>query len=427
MKKIYKIKDRVLKSKFTVDSFWALFGNIIAKGLALTSGILVARFLGKDVYGEFGMIKNTLMSLAIFSTLGLGYTSTKFIAEYKLSKPDYIPLILKYCRLITLSVSSFLTLIFFFTAKEIAYSILENVNLEIPLKFMSFWLIFNAVSTTQLGILAGFGSFKEIAKNSIITGIATFMLSLLLTFFFGLKGALTALLIVQILDCFLNYRQIKINCNELIINSVRDKSFLKEILLFSIPVSLQEGVYALTSWLISLILIKFSNYGELGMYSAAIQWSVIILFIPGIMRNVILTHLSEQKDNLDNHKRILKLTIIVNVVMTMIPVIIVIAISSFLGSIYGTSYNGISTLINLAVLSTVFISISNVYSQAYMSIGKNWIMLGFRVIRDFGIIGFFFVVKFFFRTSAEAILFSVFILNFLFMILMAVYYKWKLN
>ena len=87
---IKEIKNKALNSRLTIDSFWALFGNISAKGLALIAGILVARFLGSEVYGEFGLIKTTLMSLALFSTLGLGFTSTKFIAEYKLKNPEYI-------------------------------------------------------------------------------------------------------------------------------------------------------------------------------------------------------------------------------------------------------------------------------------------------------------------------------------------------
>lgn len=43
---------------------------------------MIARFLGKELYGEYGTIKTTLTYIAIVSTFGFGYTATKYIAEY---------------------------------------------------------------------------------------------------------------------------------------------------------------------------------------------------------------------------------------------------------------------------------------------------------------------------------------------------------
>ena len=63
------------------DSFWALLGNLIGKGLPFVAGIFVARLLGSESYGEFGLIKSSLISIALFSSFGLGITATKFIAE----------------------------------------------------------------------------------------------------------------------------------------------------------------------------------------------------------------------------------------------------------------------------------------------------------------------------------------------------------
>ena len=79
---IYQLR----KSSLMRDSFWALLGNVLGKGLALVAGIAVARFLGSEEYGEYGMIRNNLTMIAIFSSLGLGYTATKFIAECKGNK-----------------------------------------------------------------------------------------------------------------------------------------------------------------------------------------------------------------------------------------------------------------------------------------------------------------------------------------------------
>ncbi|HIX44931.1 MAG TPA: oligosaccharide flippase family protein, partial [Candidatus Barnesiella excrementipullorum] len=47
--------DRLKQSSIFKDSFWALLGNVLGKGLALIAGIVVARFLGNETYGEYGM------------------------------------------------------------------------------------------------------------------------------------------------------------------------------------------------------------------------------------------------------------------------------------------------------------------------------------------------------------------------------------
>ena len=43
------IKHRLLQSKLFKDSFWAVFGNGLGNALLLLAGILIARFLGKDL------------------------------------------------------------------------------------------------------------------------------------------------------------------------------------------------------------------------------------------------------------------------------------------------------------------------------------------------------------------------------------------
>ena len=63
------------------DSFWAVFGNGFGNVLLLCGGITIAHVIGKDAYGEYGIVKSTMFYAAGFATFGLGYTSTKFTAE----------------------------------------------------------------------------------------------------------------------------------------------------------------------------------------------------------------------------------------------------------------------------------------------------------------------------------------------------------
>ena len=419
------IKDRLIASKLVKDSFWAIFGNIIGKGLALAAGIIVARFLGKEIFGEYGIIRNTLLSIAIFSTFGLGYTATKYVAEYKNSKPEYLHLILRYSRNITLAVSGVMATGLFITADYVADNILEAPHLTIPLRLVSVWIVFNAVTTMQIGVLAGFSEFKGMARINTIIGLFTFIASVILTYFYQLNGALTALLLTQILNWYLNYRLVEKNLltgNKI---EVKDRLLLKEMLNFSLPVALQEILYPITSWLTSLILIRLSSYGELGLYAAAMQWNAFILFVPGILRNVILAHLAESSKKELQHDRIMKLTLLLSFIMTFIPFLLVFTFSNFITSFYGISFTGLKAVINIAVFTTIFTSLSNVYTQAYLSKGMNWIMFIFRLFRDAGIILITFLIL---KNSdgqlgAIAAAFSSLFMNIIFLIIIALFYN----
>lgn len=378
--------NRLLKSKLINDSFWALFGNIVGKGLALAAGIIVARFLGKDIYGEYGIIRNTLMSLTIFSTFGLGYTATKYVAEYKNSKPEYIKIILKYCINITLIVSGIMALLLLISANYISENILNAPHLTIPLRLVAVWIVFNAVTTTQIGFLAGFNEFKGMTRVNTITGVATFITSLVFTYLWKLEGALIALLISQILNWYLNLILVKKHKSKLFSDELSKKNLIKEIINFSFPVALQEATYSITTWLTSLILIKLSGYGQLGLFSAAMQWNAIILFIPGILRNVILSHLSESVNNQKQHIRVLKLTLFINFLVTFTLSVSVFFMAGLIVGFYGPTFLGLKEVIRFALIITIFSSLSNVYTQAYLSKGKSWLIFLIRFIRDAGVL-----------------------------------------
>lgn len=385
MNKINTFFKKIKNNRLIKDSFWSLAGNVVGRGLSLLAGILVARYLGKDLYGEYGIIRNTILTIGVFSSFGLGYTATKYVANLKKKSKQETIQFVEHALGITFIFCFLMAIVLFLMSNYVSTTILEAPHLSSALQILSGLIIFNGLTTTQIGILSGFGKFKEIAHINSIVGVVTFFTSVLFTYFYGLDGALFALLIAQIINWFLNYiivkKQIKVGW----LNIPKwNRALLKNILYFSTPIALQEMVYVGSSLLGSVLLIKFATYGDLGMYSAAMQWNAIILFIPGILRNVVLSHLSENLSDMKTHDKILKTTIVINIVSTAIPALIVALLSGFIQDFYGKSFDGLSSLISLAVFITVFTSVSNVYAQAYLSKGYNWTMLLIRSIRDFG-------------------------------------------
>ena len=380
------ITHRLKQSRLFQDSFWALVGSAAGKGLSLIAGIAVARFLGSELYGEYGTIKNTLLMIAIFSSLGLGYSATKFIAESRTSN-DHKRIVdtHKIATFLTFIMSGLIAILLIIGAKQVAIW-LEAPHLTSALRLSAIAIIFNAVNTTQTGELSGFGAYKELAKNNTIAGVFTFLVSITLTYYFNFDGAIIALIVSLIFNAILN----KITINKCIADKNNygkvDREYVRDIIKFSIPIALQESLYSITHWGNILILVKLADYAEIGLSSAASQWMAVILFIPGALRNVALTHLSSSNNDRDRNKTILYRLLAINFVSTFIPFIVILALSGWITSWYGESFSGLQAVLNVCVFTAVVNSLANVMAQEFMAHGKNWFLFISRLVRDVGIL-----------------------------------------
>ena len=89
-------------------------------------------------------------------------------------------------------------------------------------------------------------------------------------------------------------------------NTGFDLTVAKSLAKFCLPIALQESLYTVSYWAGMLILIKMSDYGEVGLNSAATQWAAAILFIPSVLQNVMLSHLSVMQNKCPEHSSKLK-------------------------------------------------------------------------------------------------------------------------
>ena len=383
--------DKIRHNAIAKDSSWAVIGSAMGRGLSMVAGIVIARLLGAEVYGEYGMIKSTLAYVAAFSTFGLGYTATKYIAQCKSDNPVAIGRIIASSTNITLTMSCIMAALLLLFADKIA----SNPNIVPALRYTALLIVCNAVNTTQQGLLAGFKDFRTIAINNTIVGIITFVLASLLTYRFGLDGALAALFISMLIQCILNqfavrrlYRSIAHAAG--LTGTIGFKqmgerwALTKELIVFSFPIALQECVYAASCWLRLFLIARLAGYDELGLYTAADQWFIMILFVPGMLRNVILSHLSSSADDMEHHAKTFDTMLKINIVATLIPAMVIAIASPLICHIYGESFDGFLVVLLIAIATSIFGCIAGIYTQEFISRGKNWIILWAYIIREVG-------------------------------------------
>lgn len=374
-------KERLKHSPLFKDSFWALLGSVLGKGLSLLAGVMVARFLGREVYGEYGLIKSTLLYISVFSTLGLGYTGTRYIAKLYENNQNEIKHIIRLIYRITYASSALMALVLLLFAEQVAV-IIKAPEMSPALRMTAIIIVINAVNTSQIGIMSGLKMFKRIAINNTYAGVLTFLTSTLFTYYWGLEGSLISLFVSMLFNAWINYISIRNYCV-----SFEDKRHsvysTQEIVSFSIPIALQESLYSVVAWLGSYLIIVYAGYGELGINSAALQWSSVVLFIPGVLKNVVLSYFSSS----DNRSSLRNRMIVVNLLATCIPCVIIAAFSSIINTFYGSTYTNLNIVLIISCSGAIFSSISSVIIYELISIGRNWSVFLIRLSRDICVLG----------------------------------------
>lgn len=325
------------------------------------------------------MIKSTLINISVFSTLGLGYTATRFIANHMQEDESSVSSIINDVLKITVYFSSTIFFLVFLFAQSIA-NYLEVPETTNAFRLAAFIILVNAISTTQIGILAGFKAFKVTAINGSVVGVVTFFLSTFLTYIYGLNGALVALLISIVIGTVLNTISINNLKKRLCTQKARVKR-TKELISFSIPVALQEFLYTVVVWVCSMFMVKYSNYEELGLLGASSQWISIIYFIPGVLKNVALSYFSSE-GNVHLYKRMLQ----INFIATFVPYLFVLVFSSFITTMYGTKYDGLWIVLVIGTAQPIFTSMSTVIIYEFIARNKTWLMFMVRLVRETSIL-----------------------------------------
>jgi O-antigen/teichoic acid export membrane protein len=360
--------NRAKHSPIVLDSFWALLGNIFGKGFSLLLGIALANILGSYDYGQYGMIRSTLIYLSIFSTFGLGVTGTKFVSQFVQEKPSDVLAICKTIMRITLCTSVSIAVLLLVFARPIAV-FMEAPNLSSVLRLSTLAIIFNSINSSQVGILAGFKAFKTISRNSIYAGLFNCTISFLFTVLWGLRGAIWAISLAYLFNCVIN----RLSLNSIVYSSAailnRSGSMAKEMLSFSLPIALQEGLQALSQWLTIAVLVKLSSYSELGLYSATSQWTAIVIFIPSVLKNVTLSYLSGDQSG---HNKTVKRMLMINALAAGLIVFVIVCFSKIICDWYGSSFIGLRPVLIIMVFSSVFGAVGSVYIQELISNSKNW-------------------------------------------------------
>jgi len=290
---IGKVYRSDLAKKISRGIAWTFFSTVVYRGLIFFTSIIVARILNKEGFGELGMVRSTIDMFVIFSSFSLGLTTTRYVAENKVTDKIKAGRIIKLASGLSWIFGITVGGLMFLFSDQLAEQSLHASYLSDELKLSALAIILNAINGTQNGTLAGFEAFKNMARvNLLATGI-NFPISIFLAWQLGVKGAVLGLVLNGLFSSVLGAIEVRRVARKFGVNIYEkgSRSEARVLLHFSLPAVLGNSLILPVNWACNTILARQpEGFKELGIYNAGLSILVMVNVINGMLGQVLLPY-----------------------------------------------------------------------------------------------------------------------------------------
>lgn len=372
-----RLQRSPLASRIIRGTFWSLAGTVASRCFGLAASISVARILGKVTMGELGIIQSTVGMFSAFAGMGLGLAATKHVAEYRAKERSLAGETIGMLSIISWTSGLLMTIVMIGVSPWLARNNLAAPQLATPLRIGSLLLLFGVINGVQTGVLSGFEAFKSIARVNLISGLANFPLMLCGAYWWGLRGAVSALVASLAVNCILNFFAVRREAAKVGV-TITFRHFHRHqnmIWTFGLPGMLSGAISGPVGWITSMTLVKQpGGYGEMGIYNATSSWFQLVVFLPNLLAQVLLPILSSYaaKNDRQGLNRALVLATWTNVVVIFPIIAIGCALSRFIMGLYGPGFVEGWPVLVLTLLGAGVLTIQGPITDRLVATSKMW-------------------------------------------------------
>jgi len=358
-------------------TFWSLVATVSVQTASLVSSIVAARILGQSGFGELGMIRSTVLMFGVLAGSGLGLASTKYVAELRDTYPARAGRLIGLLMNVAFVIGGGATIFCLALAPFLAERAMNAPHLMGPLQFGCVMLLFNALSGVQLGAIGGFEAFGVLARLSVIDAILNLVLVPIGAWVFGVSGAVSGLAVASVIGFPIKQLSLKQICQRTgIVMAHRGvRAELPTLWHFALPSVLVGITIQPFDWFARLLLSQQANgFAELGIFTAAMSWGQLVMFIPQqILRPgiPILSNLYAESDAAGFVRTAIKFEwlIIGTGVLSAIPLML---LSPYIMAAYGTSFIPGSKVLLILLLANIIASATSL-TVVFTASGRMWV------------------------------------------------------
>ena len=316
----------------------------------------------------------------VLAGTAIGLTATKHVAEFRNSDPIRAGRIIALSNATSAIVGAVLALGLIISSPWLAQHTLAAPQLAPLLRIGALLLFFGAFSGAQGGALSGFECFKENAQITLWSGLLGFPIVITAVYFWGLQGAVWGLVLSMALTCTMNVFVLRnvMNRYQVPLSLRTSASELPVLWRFGLPTVLGGLVSAPVYWACNAMLVnRQGGYAEMGILNAANQWWAAVLFLPGLLGQVVLPVMTER---LSDHghaqaRRLLWASITANLVIVTPVIILGSVLSRDIMASYGSQFAGARLTLVVLLVAAGMQALQTPVLNLLTAKGRMWTVL----------------------------------------------------
>jgi len=355
---------------------WNAAGCIIGQTASFAGSVVVARCLGKEVFGQFALVQTTVFAISTLAGLSLGTTAMKFASEYRTRNPQKAGIILGLSSLVALIAAALFSVALALCAPWLVVGSACTPALTAAMRLSALYMFFITVNGYQMGALSGLEAFRGIACINVVYGLAGLALTWAASRWFGLCGAILAQGLSAALLWLLYHCTLKGECRRRNI-VVTYRGVWQErpaLYRFSVPSTAACLMGSLAVWWSNAALARSSGYAALAVFSVVNNMRLMVLFLPVVIGRVTLPLLNNMLAAGDRrgYRKTFCGSVALNGSMAILAATVLALGGRYVLHLFGREFTGSSTLILLLLGAAALEVIASSLNQAIFAGSSLW-------------------------------------------------------
>jgi O-antigen/teichoic acid export membrane protein len=369
-----------VRHRFLAGAFWSMAGSAAARATILLSTVAAGRLLGAHAFGELGIIQSTVALFGTLAGAGLGLTATKHVAEFRLTDRDragrYIGLVI----LTTAVAGSVMALLLAASASLFAPRILGSAELVGPVRIASGLVFFGAVIGAQTGAILGLEEYRAHAIVTGIRGLGGAILSVIGMWFWGLSGGVVGLVAgeaVAAMAAHVYLRRASV-VHDVSITFQRLHGEIPALWTFSAPALVGSIVIMPALLGANLLLAHTANgYVKLGLFTAALKWNALVLFVPAALSLPQLPLLANLHGlgRTEQFRKALRTYVAVSTGVMIVPMLLLILFAGWVMALSGEQFRAGAPVLVVMAAAAIPMGMNTIIGQAVVSANGIWLRM----------------------------------------------------
>ncbi len=373
-----RIDASALAYRLAHGVFWSLAGTALSRALALAASVVTARILGKQGYGELGVLNSTLLTLQSFAGFGLGATATKYVAELRGKDSERVGRILTLSTIVSAASGLLAMALLWAFAGWLATHAINAPQLTGLLRIAAFGLVFTTLGGAQAGALAGFEAFRRLTWLNVWSGLLGVPIAVAGVWFWGLPGAVWATIATAAVQWGLAHFAVRAEARAHGITIGVGGWWREQRVLwsFSLPAIALGVMVAPVNWAAAAILVNQPRgYPEMGVLSVANQWFGAVMFLPTALGGAVLPVLLERVGQGDRRgaRKVLGAAIAMNTAVV-VPIVAAASLASpWIMAMYGKEFGAAWRTLVIVLITAGLVAATTPVGNLFAVADRLWL------------------------------------------------------